>query len=647
MDIKQLRVHIAGSADPNTDHDLLRYAHDLAAELVRNLIVEGAMFVTGIGKEPLSIENDCNSPSIIFDWTILSTIHDCLQQGLVSTSDFPEPLIYTVGKSKTEQQIPEHRRNLWESFLDNNVIEINYLKPGRASGGAYRELQASRGDILIVISGGEGVEALAEDLYIENGKPVIALDLEIGSSCNDGSGGAPRLAKEMLAEPHRFIRIYDGSAAGSLVNRLTTRQGKRPIKEVVQAILKLIKALEPNPIRKQLEPFTNNNRKMNLRPQGQNLPRAIILTAIPVEFEAVRAHLADPQEEEHPQGMIYERGKFNASGKVWDVLIGDIGAGNLTAAMEAERAIAHFNPLVILFVGVAGGIKDVALGDVVVATKVYGYESGKAEIEFKPRPDVGQSAYKLIQRAKAEARKPDWLQRLTLPVPTPKPRVFVAPIAAGEKVVADTSSSTYQFLKSNYGDAIAVEMEGRGLLQAAHANPQVSALIVRGISDLIDGKSEADAAGSQEIAARNASAFAFQVLANFNLDNISGRITAKKDAEHTWSREAITQVNSHFKQQESYNNSSSPEENTPDIIEKLRTLTPEKIVSSLTTHQEVTSFIHFIWNEGEKRAKKSQFQEATFLFEFAIATCNIIDDPVLELAIIKHLEFVQAKLQPS
>ena len=386
---------------------------------------------------------------------------------------------------------------------------------------------------------------------------------------------------------------------------------------------------------------------MTIRPLGQNLPRAIILTAIPVEFEAVRAHLADHQEEEHPQGMIYERGKFSASCKVWDVLIGDIGAGNSTAAMEAERAIAHFNPHVILFVGVAGGIKDVALGDVVVATKVYGYESGKAEIEFKPRPDVGQSAYKLIQRAKAEARKPDWLQRLTSPVPTPKPRVLVAPIAAGEKVVADSKSSTYGLLKSNYGDAIAVEMEGRGLLQAAHANPQVSALIVRGISDLIDGKSEADAAGSQEIAARHASAFAFQVLANFNVDNISGRTTAKKEAEHTWSREAINEANSHFSEQESYNNSNSPEDNTPDIIEKLKKFTPEKVVSLLTTYQEVTNFINDIWNEAERRAKISQFVEAVFLLEFAIATCNVIDNTVLELTIIKDLEFIEAKLQLS
>lgn len=278
---------------------------------------------------------------------------------------------------------------------------------------------------------------------------------------------------------------------------------------------------------------------MTIRPQGQNLPCAVILTAIPVEYMAVRAHLTEHQEETHLQGTIYERGKFTANGKVWKVGIVEIGAGNSNAAFEVERAINHFNPHVVLFVGVAGGIKDVTLGDVVAATKVYGYESGKAEIEFKPRPDVEKSAYKLIQRAKAEARKADWLQRLTSPVPTPKPSVLVAPIAAGEKVVADTLSSTCEFLRSNYGDSVAVEMEARGLLQAVHANPQVSALIIRGISDLIDAKSETDATGSQEIAARHASAFAFEILAKFSVDIVNSTTNANKDLERTWSHRVI------------------------------------------------------------------------------------------------------------
>ncbi|NET40707.1 5'-methylthioadenosine/S-adenosylhomocysteine nucleosidase [Okeania sp. SIO2B3] len=241
---------------------------------------------------------------------------------------------------------------------------------------------------------------------------------------------------------------------------------------------------------------------------------AVILTAIRIEYMAVRAHLSDLEEEMHPQGTIYERGKFSIGGQKWEVGIVDTGTGNSPVAIEAERAIAYFKPDVILFVGIAGGIKDVQLGDVVAATKVYGYESGKVAETFRPRPDVGLSNYNMIQRAKAEARKTDWLARLS---DSAKPSVFVAPIAAGEKVVANTESDLFKFLQQNYGDALAVEMEGRGILQAAHANQKVSALIIRGISDLIDGKSKADEGGSQELAASHASAFAFEVLRKFLL----------------------------------------------------------------------------------------------------------------------------------
>jgi nucleoside phosphorylase len=123
------------------------------------------------------------------------------------------------------------------------------------------------------------------------------------------------------------------------------------------------------------------------------------------------------------------------------------------------------------------------------------------------------STYKLIQRARAEAKKEGWLLRLKPNILSPTPNVLVAPIAAGEKVVTSKRSSLLRFLQTNYGDAIAVEMEGRGLLQASHANQQVSALIVRGISDLINSNSKTDKTDWQEIAARHASAFAFEILA--------------------------------------------------------------------------------------------------------------------------------------
>ena len=46
--------------------------------------------------------------------------------------------------------------------------------------------------------------------------------------------------------------------------------------------------------------------------------------------------------------------------------------------MLAERAIAMFQPLALLCTGIAGCLKDdIALGDIVVATKVYAHHSGR------------------------------------------------------------------------------------------------------------------------------------------------------------------------------------------------------------------------------------------------------------------------------
>ncbi|MEM9212914.1 MAG: nucleoside phosphorylase [Cyanobacteria bacterium P01_F01_bin.150] len=249
--------------------------------------------------------------------------------------------------------------------------------------------------------------------------------------------------------------------------------------------------------------------------------RAVILTALPVEFESVREFLPKSEEVCHPAGNIYERGEFQGNHCLWDVGIAEVGMGDAGAAFETERAISFFNPDVILFVGVAGGIKDVEIGDVVASTKVYNYESGKAKETFNPRPETGLSSYALIQRAMAERRSrgQEWLSRLKSK-PQKLPKVKVGPIAAGEKVIASKKSEVYKLVEKQYGDALAVDMEGYGFLKAAHANEhRAVAMVVRGISDLIEGKNDEENQEPEDIrqekASRHASAFAFQLLANF------------------------------------------------------------------------------------------------------------------------------------
>ena len=247
-----------------------------------------------------------------------------------------------------------------------------------------------------------------------------------------------------------------------------------------------------------------------------DLPCAVILTAIQKEYSAVRLHLVELTQEKSKQNTIFERGIFKNGRNDWQVGIVEVGMGNTNSGIMAERAISHFNPSVMIFVGIAGGIKDVKLGDLVVAEKVYDYESGKIGVRTFTRPEVGNSSYAILQRAKYVARDEIWKNRikdnrgLVL-----LPSVIVKPIATGEKVLTSTSSKEFNMICRNFNDAVAIEMEGKGFLSATHAYPHIEALIVRGISDLIDDKDKAEKQGYQEIASSNASAFAFEVLSQF------------------------------------------------------------------------------------------------------------------------------------
>lgn len=244
MEIKGRRIHIAGSAARDMDYELLGYAHELVRELVRTLGKEGATFALGVGGEPLADPGNENAPAVIFDWTALSTLHELLGDGRVEAQGLEGRLVSTVATHRTEDQIPDSRRSIWRGLREAHAVRLDYTKSGWTFGGVRREMQARQGDVLVALSGGQGVEHLAQT-YVASGKPVIPLDLNLGSITNDGSGGAARLATETLNRPDRLLKVGDPEAAADLLSRTSTRNGTVPVQEIVSAVKKLILALEP------------------------------------------------------------------------------------------------------------------------------------------------------------------------------------------------------------------------------------------------------------------------------------------------------------------------------------------------------------------------------------------------------------------
>ncbi|MET8986913.1 5'-methylthioadenosine/S-adenosylhomocysteine nucleosidase [Nonomuraea wenchangensis] len=233
----------------------------------------------------------------------------------------------------------------------------------------------------------------------------------------------------------------------------------------------------------------------------------VILTALDLEYQAVRAHLKEPRVHRHTAGTRFEVGRLAGDGR--RVALGLVGKGNHPAAVITERAIAEFAPSALLFVGVAGALwPGIGLGDVVVATHVYAYHGGTSEDDgLKARPRVWEIDHETDQIARHLYRTGTWAHRL--PAGAAVPDVRFGPIAAGEVVQDSAISAHARWVRQTYNDALAIEMESAGVAQAAHHNRALPMAVVRGISDRADGsKTATDGLNWQPKAAAGAATFA-------------------------------------------------------------------------------------------------------------------------------------------
>jgi adenosylhomocysteine nucleosidase len=234
-----------------------------------------------------------------------------------------------------------------------------------------------------------------------------------------------------------------------------------------------------------------------------------ILTAMNLEYSAVRAQLSGVAVYTHPMGTRFEVGHLNGC----RVALALTGKGNQSAAVLTERAAAEFAPAAVIFVGVAGALQPhLALGDVVVATHVYAYHGATSEdAGATSRPRTWELSHRVHQIAAHLERAGDWTRQL--PSGSPPPRVHFGPVAAGEIAHYSALSDPRQWLREHYSDAVAVEMEAAGVSQAGHLNDALPTIMVRGISDYADeAKSAADDADWQPRAAANAATFAAKLV---------------------------------------------------------------------------------------------------------------------------------------
>jgi nucleoside phosphorylase len=246
---------------------------------------------------------------------------------------------------------------------------------------------------------------------------------------------------------------------------------------------------------------------MPLRPP----PTLVVLTALPVEANAVLSLLEGDTTSQMVGNQLFEVGHVVfAAEQRWKVVVAELGPGNVTTAAVVPDAVREFSPDVLLFVGIAGALKDdVAIGDVVAADTIAWTERAKETDGGRlDRPNTVPGAQRLVSLARRVARRTEWYGGLPPDHEGLRsaPKAIVGQIASGEEVVA--SAARKDELRKSHSDALAIENEGFGFARIAQ---QVGAqgLVIRGICDNADSTKTDDA---HEVAARAAAAFALEVV---------------------------------------------------------------------------------------------------------------------------------------
>jgi 5'-methylthioadenosine/S-adenosylhomocysteine nucleosidase len=210
-------------------------------------------------------------------------------------------------------------------------------------------------------------------------------------------------------------------------------------------------------------------------------PDIVIITALPVERDAVLRHL-----DSHTLENNYFRGQIQAQNVVV-ALTSEMG--NVEAAIVATQMLESLEPRHIIMLGIAAGVPDrVALGDVVVAKFCHYYELAKLKTQEKQRRIRQYPCSTELYGSARNYQGADWHKTIKAVLPQQKishlPQVHFGPIASGEKIIADEVSVAR--LVKDCPELLAVAMEGAGVARAVQHKEGTHFIEIRGISDFAD-----------------------------------------------------------------------------------------------------------------------------------------------------------------
>ena len=143
---------------------------------------------------------DENGNPHIFDWVVLREVEHYAE----TTTSAPQHYARIVMSDKArEEKIDRANLRTLKNLEQRQIVEVNYISRNEYDGGEYRQVEREWSDALLAIGGGYGTNKIGERMT-DLGKPVIPLDLRIGSMSEDGNG-ALDLHKALMTEPMKFF----------------------------------------------------------------------------------------------------------------------------------------------------------------------------------------------------------------------------------------------------------------------------------------------------------------------------------------------------------------------------------------------------------------------------------------------------------
>ncbi|MFZ0570723.1 MAG: hypothetical protein WAM63_09585, partial [Rhodomicrobium sp.] len=229
-------------------------------------------------------------------------------------------------------------------------------------------------------------------------------------------------------------------------------------------------------------------------------------------------------------GVTYTTGKrkplcANVSQKArdnWSFYISaPTDAGNVQASQAVGQIIPECQPDLVALIGCAGGFPG-KIGQYDVAVPAYVHYVARTKVgtgvEVRPLQEFCSKIF--VDHCKNVQLLDGWHQYLAPETPNAPVDVYFEPIVSGETVLVNSNSDFFRSALKASPKAVAIEMESYGFLSACRER-QVEAVVIRGISDLLDNKPQPGRTGREPLlgldkeqykATRHAAALFFATL---------------------------------------------------------------------------------------------------------------------------------------